>query len=61
MKPGDDGSDWNLDKTSSKRSILGHYRGTYLAYDILYEPCSSETEEKAEDKLAGNRIVNLIF
>ena len=42
LKPGKYDLDWKLDKTSSKMSISGNYRGTHLSYDMLCEPYSSE-------------------
>ena len=35
MYPGGDYSDWKLVSNSSKRSILGHYKGNNLSCDML--------------------------
>ena len=35
------------------------YRSINLAYDMLYEPTSSDNEEKEGDNLSGNHLINL--
>ena len=34
------------------------YRSINLAYDMLYEPISSDNEEKEGDNLSGNHLIN---
>ena len=34
-------------------------RGTNLAYDMLYEPISSDNEEKDGYNISGNRLIKL--
>ena len=35
------------------------YRGNKLAYDMLYDPISSDNKERLVDILSGNRGINL--
>ena len=35
------------------------YKGTTLDYDMMFESIKSKQEEKEEDVLNGNRIINL--
>ena len=35
------------------------YKGTNLGYDMMCESINSDQEEKEEDVLNGNRIINL--
>ena len=46
---------------SSKTMIwkFHSYKGTNLAYDMMYESVNSDQEEKEGDVLNGNRIINL--
>ena len=39
--------------------IIGTYRGTYLAYAMLFEPTSSDNDKKEGDNLSGNWLVNI--
>ena len=48
-----------LDHNFNKNSIIGHYKGTDLAYDILCETVGSDNEDKAGDRLTGNSPINL--
>ena len=49
VKPKQDDSDWKFQTC----------RGTNLAYDMLYEPKSSDNKEKEGDNSSGNRLINL--
>ena len=38
---------------------MRHNEGTYLGYDMICESVNSDQEEKEEDVLNGNHIINL--
>ena len=48
-------SEWKIETTSR----IGNYRGSYLAYDMLFQPISSDNEDKEGDNLTGNCLVSI--
>ena len=57
MDPKGDDSYYNFDTTS----IIGNYRGTNLAYDMLCAPISQDNYGKEGYRLSGNRLFNIKF
>ena len=55
VKPRGDDSEQKFETTS----IIVKYRGNNLAYEMLYEPISSDNEDKEGGKLNGNCLINL--
>ena len=49
----------DLDQNFDTNSRIGNYKGTTLAYDLLWDPISSDNEWKEGDKLSDNCLVNL--
>ena len=54
MNPKEDDSDWNFDTTS----IIINYRGTILAYDMLYDIIISDNKTY-EDNLSSKCLVSI--